>query len=208
MSLILPEIYNVENINENWIVQFTEDNSNAFDFDGVDDYISFGDIMGTYTSFTLEAWIYLDSTASKPLFSLGQYDGTSGESATTNTVFALSIQNVGDLKVNWEYGDGVSDININDLIRTHKENKLISTITAVQPPGRFGSLQIENSKVSKFIEKPDGDYGWINGGFFVFEPDVFDYIEMFYNCKRKHGSNNLLSPVEYENRYQERLGSV
>mgnify|MGYP005652487485 FL=1 len=75
------------------------------------------------------------------------------------------------------YGDGVSDININDLIKTHKENKLISTITAVQPPGRFGSLQIENGKVSKFIEKPDGDYGWINGGFFVFEPDVFDYIE-------------------------------
>ena len=66
------------------------------------------------------------------------------------------------------YGDGVSDININDLIKTHKENKLISTITAVQPPGRFGSLQIENGKVSKFIEKPDGDYGWINGGFFVF----------------------------------------
>ena len=75
------------------------------------------------------------------------------------------------------YGDGVSDININDLTKTHKENKLISTITAVQPPGRFGSLQIENGKVSKFIEKPDGDYGWINGGFFVFEPDVFDYIE-------------------------------
>ena len=75
------------------------------------------------------------------------------------------------------YGDGVSDININNLIKTHKENKLISTITAVQPPGRFGSLQIENGKVSKFIEKPAGDSGWINGGFFVFEPKIFDYIE-------------------------------
>lgn len=155
MSLILPEIYNVENINENWIVQFTEDNSNAFDFDGVDDYISFGDIMGTYTSFTLEAWIYLDSTASKPLFSLGQYDGTSGESATTNTVFALSIQNVGDLKVNWEYGDGVSESefdedyslstgqwfhvcvtrdNADNKIRFYKDGQLTSTSGATNDP--------------------------------------------------------------------------
>ena len=75
------------------------------------------------------------------------------------------------------YGDGVSDININNLIKTHKDNGLISTITSVQPPGRFGSLEIKNGKVSKFIEKPAGDSGWINGGFFVFEPDVFDYIE-------------------------------
>jgi len=109
MSLTLPEIYQTGNINENWIVQFTEDNSNAFDFDGTDDYISFGDIMGTYTSFTLEAWVYLDSTASKPLFSLGQYDGTSGENEATNTVFNLSIQNAGDLKVTWEYGSGTSE---------------------------------------------------------------------------------------------------
>jgi len=109
MSLTLPEIYQTGNINENWIVQFTEDNSNAFDFDGTDDYISFGDIMGTYTSFTLEAWVYLDSTASKPLFSLGQYDGTSGEDLATNTVFNLSIQNAGDLKVTWEYGSGTSE---------------------------------------------------------------------------------------------------
>jgi glucose-1-phosphate cytidylyltransferase len=97
------------------------------------------------------------------------------------------------------YGDGVSDININDLIKTHKENKLISTITAVQPPGRFGSLQIENGKVSKFIEKPDGDYGWINGGFFVFEPDVFDYIE---------GDSTVLEKIPLETLSQEgQLGS-
>jgi len=114
MSLTLPEIYQTGNINENWIVQFTEDNSNAFDFDGTDDYISFGDIMGTYTSFTLEAWVYLDSTASKPLFSLGQYDGTSGEDEATNTVFNLSIQNAGDLKVTWEYGSGTSESEFDD----------------------------------------------------------------------------------------------
>ena len=75
------------------------------------------------------------------------------------------------------YGDGVADINISNLIKNHKKNKLISTITAVQPPGRFGALEIKKNKVHKFIEKPAGDSGWINGGFFVFEPEIFNYIK-------------------------------
>jgi glucose-1-phosphate cytidylyltransferase len=75
------------------------------------------------------------------------------------------------------YGDGVADINISDLIKFHKNKKKIATITAVQPPGRFGTLEIENDDVLKFIEKPAGDGNWINGGFFVLEPNVFDYIE-------------------------------
>jgi len=75
------------------------------------------------------------------------------------------------------YGDGVADINISDLIKFHKNKKKIATVTAVQPPGRFGTLEIENDDVSKFIEKPVGDGNWISGGFFVLEPNVFDYIE-------------------------------
>ncbi len=75
------------------------------------------------------------------------------------------------------YGDGVADINISDLIKFHKNKKKIATVTAVQPPGRFGTLEIENDDVLKFIEKPVGDGNWINGGFFVLEPNVFDYIE-------------------------------
>ena len=75
------------------------------------------------------------------------------------------------------YGDGVADINISNLIKNHKKNKLISTNTAVQPPGRFGALEIKKNKVHKFIEKPAGDSGWINGGFFVFEPEIFNYIK-------------------------------
>ncbi|MBT4327626.1 MAG: glucose-1-phosphate cytidylyltransferase [Candidatus Nitrosopelagicus sp.] len=75
------------------------------------------------------------------------------------------------------YGDGVADINISDLIKFHKNKKKIATITAVQPPGRFGTLEIENDDVLKFIEKPAGDGNWINGGFFVLEPNVCDYIE-------------------------------
>jgi glucose-1-phosphate cytidylyltransferase len=74
------------------------------------------------------------------------------------------------------YGDGVGDIDIQASIAHHRENRRLATVTAVQPPGRFGMLDISKSAVSGFIEKPEGDGGWINGGFFVLEPAVIDYI--------------------------------
>jgi glucose-1-phosphate cytidylyltransferase len=75
------------------------------------------------------------------------------------------------------YGDGLSDINISKLIEFHKKNKTISTVTAVQPPGRFGTLDISGNKIVNFKEKPAGDGNWINGGYFVLEPSVFDYLD-------------------------------
>jgi len=75
------------------------------------------------------------------------------------------------------YGDGLSSIDINKLIQFHKNHGKLATITAVQPPGRFGSLKIENNHVKSFFEKPTGDGGWINGGFFVLNPDVIKLIE-------------------------------
>ena len=75
------------------------------------------------------------------------------------------------------YGDGLSNVNINDLISTHKISKNKATLTAVQQPGRFGGLDIDNDKVTSFIEKPKGDGAWVNGGFFVLEPDVFKYLK-------------------------------
>ena len=74
------------------------------------------------------------------------------------------------------YGDGLSNIDIKKLIEFHKTKSKISTVTAVQPPGRFGMLEIKNDEIQKFVEKPAGDGVWINGGFFVLEPNVFDYI--------------------------------
>lgn len=76
------------------------------------------------------------------------------------------------------YGDGVADIDINALLKFHKSHQKAITMTSVQPEGRFGSLQInENNCIEKFVEKPLGDGSWINGGFFVCEPKVFDYID-------------------------------
>ncbi|MCL4378881.1 MAG: glucose-1-phosphate cytidylyltransferase [Actinobacteria bacterium] len=76
------------------------------------------------------------------------------------------------------YGDGLADINIVDLINFHNEKKKLATVTCVSPPGRFGSLIFnDNDEVIKFEEKPLDDGGWINGGFFVLEPEVLNYIE-------------------------------
>jgi glucose-1-phosphate cytidylyltransferase len=76
------------------------------------------------------------------------------------------------------YGDGVSDVNITDLIDFHKEQKALATLTAVQPPGRFGTFSLVEgqAKIYSFREKTKGDGAWVNGGFFVLEPQAIDYI--------------------------------
>ena len=76
------------------------------------------------------------------------------------------------------YGDGVSDVDIAKLLDTHNKSGKLMTMTAVQPSGRFGALNInEHNMITSFKEKPQGDGAWINGGFFVCEPEVFDFIE-------------------------------
>jgi glucose-1-phosphate cytidylyltransferase len=90
------------------------------------------------------------------------------------------------------YGDGVADININHLLNSHKSSKQIVSLTAVKPSGRFGILNIENDyKVSQFQEKPEGDGGWINGGFFVLESDIFKYIKNDSTIFEKEPLKNL-----------------
>lgn len=76
------------------------------------------------------------------------------------------------------YGDGLADINIKKLIEFHRNKNKIATITAAQPVGRFGALSIDNeNNVTRFLEKPEGDGKWVNGGFFVLNPEVFRFIE-------------------------------
>jgi len=85
---------------------------------------------------------------------------------------------IGDETFMLTYGDGVSDVNIAELLESHREHGKAVTMTAVQPEGRFGSLKLtDNHKVDAFEEKPKGDGSWINGGFFVCNPEVFSYIK-------------------------------
>jgi glucose-1-phosphate cytidylyltransferase len=75
------------------------------------------------------------------------------------------------------YGDGVGDINISELVKFHKKQKTLATCTAMQPPGRFGALDMDQNRIVSFNEKPLGDGAWINGGYFVLSPRVIDYID-------------------------------
>ena len=89
------------------------------------------------------------------------------------------------------YSDGLSDVDISALIQFHNEKNKIVTLTAVQPPGRFGSLLLDGTNVQSFVEKPKGDNSWINGGFFVSKTDIFDFIEGDSTILEKHTLSTL-----------------
>ena len=75
------------------------------------------------------------------------------------------------------YGDGLSDVDIEALVKFHKKQGALASVTSVQPPGRFGTLSLKDNKITAFEEKPQGDGSWINGGYFVLSPKVLDYIK-------------------------------
>ena len=89
-------------------------------------------------------------------------------------------QYLGDQDFCFTYGDGLADVNIAALVAFHRQHGRMATVTAVQPPGRYGALEMDGSLVKGFMEKPHGDGGWINGGFFVLSPKVIDYIAVSY----------------------------
>jgi len=106
-----------------------------------------------------------------------------GQDTMTGGRIAKAKEYLKDERFMLTYGDGVSDVNINELIAEHDKSNRIATLTAIQPSGRFGALNISsNSAISSFKEKPIGDGAWINGGFFVCEPEIFDYIGDDENC--------------------------
>lgn len=88
------------------------------------------------------------------------------------------------------YGDGLSSVNISKLLEFHKSHGKIATVTAVRPPARFGNMILKKDQVVEFKEKSQAEEGWINGGFFVFEPKVFDYL---------HGDSTVLEESPMEN---------
>lgn len=100
-----------------------------------------------------------------------------GETTMTGGRLKRVREYIGNETFCFTYGDGVGDVNITESIAFHRREGRQATLTGVQPPGRFGVLEIEGHAVKSFREKPDGDGSWINGGFFVLEPSVIDLIE-------------------------------
>lgn len=106
-----------------------------------------------------------------------------GDNAYTGARIKKAQELIGDEPFMLTYGDGVSNVNIKDLVDLHKEKNRLLTMTTVQPEGRFGTLEFgKDGSITAFKEKPKGENGWINGGFFVCEPKVFDYIDVGDGC--------------------------
>ena len=99
-----------------------------------------------------------------------------GEATMTGGRILKARNFIGDEPFMLTYGDGVSNMDLNALLSFHKAHGKIATMSAVQPDGRFGTFEDEDGIVTSFVEKPKGDEAWINGGFFVFEPQIFDHI--------------------------------
>jgi glucose-1-phosphate cytidylyltransferase len=101
-----------------------------------------------------------------------------GDNTMTGGRLKRIWEHIGNDTFCFTYGDGVSDVNITKLINFHKEQKSLATLTAVQPAGRFGAISLgqEQTKIHSFREKPEGDGAWINGGYFVLEPEVINLI--------------------------------
>ncbi len=86
-------------------------------------------------------------------------------------------EHIGDETFSFTYGDGVTDLDVRNVIDFHRQTDSIATVTAVQPPGRYGTLDLDDGSHARFAEKPQGSSGWVNGGFFVASPSILDYID-------------------------------
>lgn len=121
-------------------------------------------------------------------------------------------QHIGDETFMLTYGDGLADVNISELYQFHKKSNKYCTVTAVQPSGRFGALNILDDKaVHSFMEKPKGDGSWINGGYFVCEPQIFDYIEGDYTLWEREPMEKIAAEgqmVAFEQRFLEANGYI
>jgi glucose-1-phosphate cytidylyltransferase len=102
-----------------------------------------------------------------------------GEATMTGGRLKRVLEYVGDEDFSFTYGDGLADIDLGALIAFHREQGRLATVTAVQPPGRFGALELSDraDRVERFEEKPHGDRGWTNGGFFILSPEVGNYVD-------------------------------
>jgi glucose-1-phosphate cytidylyltransferase len=139
---------------------------NTFATQGYVDFV----IATGYLGNVIQEWVAtLDTSWSVKAIDTGKDTMTSGR-------IRRCMEYIGDEKVFVTYGDGLGNINLRSLVKYHETQGRLATVTAVRPPARFGHLHIEGSQVTHFGEKTQSDAGWINGGYFVLEPEVADFV--------------------------------
>jgi glucose-1-phosphate cytidylyltransferase len=136
---------------------------------GYNDFV----VASGYRADVIEAYINTELSPESELLATAL---DTGISTATGGRIKLAMSKIGRERVFATYGDGVADINIPALLDFHKSHGRLATLTAVHPPARFGRIELEGNRVTSFGEKMQSKEGWINGGFFVLEPEVIDYI--------------------------------
>ena len=161
-------------------------------------------VAGGYKYEVIDDWIKFNySNNSTWIQNLNITVVDTGLSSLTGTRILKCISNYSDPRFMCTYGDGVANVNLNKLLEFHKSSRKIATLTSVRPPARFGHVTIENNRVLSFDEKNQADEGWINGGFFVFERDIANFIsnenETFEKgaLPKLASSNNLMAFKHY-----------
>ena len=128
-------------------------------------------IASGYKSEVIESWALNSQESGRKINALD-----TGLDTQTGGRIRQCMDQIGPESVMVTYGDGLGNINLKELLAFHKQHGKLATVTAVRPPARFGVLESENGQVTHFGEKNQTDAGWINGGFFVLQPEVVDYI--------------------------------
>ena len=146
---------------------------NIFSIQGMNDFI----ISTGYKSEIIEDWVVNNRIINTNNDEINIQTLNTGLSTHTGGRISEVMKTIPNEKVIATYGDGVANVSIKNLLDFHKSHGKLATVTAVRPPARFGYLKIENHKVTHFGEKNQSDEGWINGGFFVLDPEVCNYVE-------------------------------
>ena len=134
-------------------------------------------IAGGYKYEVIENWINAEYKSNASwIKNLNISILNTGHSSLTGTRILKTVSEFSDSRFLCTYGDGVANVDINELINFHDKKRKIATLTSVRPPARFGHVTIEDDRVTNFDEKNQADEGWINGGFFVFERGIIDFI--------------------------------
>lgn len=146
---------------------------NIFSIQGMNDFI----ISTGYKSEVIEDWVVNNRIINTNNDEINIQTLNTGLSTHTGGRISEVMKTIPNEKVIATYGDGLANVSIKNLLDFHKSHGKLATVTAVRPPARFGYLKIENHKVTHFGEKNQSDEGWINGGFFVLDPEVSNYVE-------------------------------